>query len=120
MYNEDMDKYIFALTTSILFVGTVLLIGAFNLFWIDSPQYADGEATAMVERVCSWRENSADYYATLSEEYVGDGVWEVKSTSKYDGEQATFKVYERTDTVQIVNDTAREILKRQSQLSEED
>jgi len=80
----------------------------------DKPEYAPGEACAMVERVYQWHDNSADWYSDLCEEYLGHGVWEVKSSSIYNGERAIFRVYETTDTVEIYNDMARTILNRLS------
>ena len=100
-----------------LVIGVLLLIGgSLALILQDNPRYAPGEATAMVERVYRWRSNSADRYSDLYEEYLGQGVWEVKSSSTYNGEQAVFRVYETTDTVAIYNATAQAILNRREQL----
>ena len=106
----------------LLGVGVLMLIGgsllAFpNLF--DNPEYAPGEAIAMVERVYQWHDNSADLYSDLYEEYLGKDIWEVKSSSTYGGEQAIFRVYEQTDTVQIYNDVARWVLNRREELEQQ-
>lgn len=94
-----------------LVIGILLLIGgSLVLILQDNPRYASGEAIAMVERVYHWHDNSADLYSDLYEEYVGKGVWEVKSSSTYNGEQAIFRVYETTDTAEIYNDITRSIL----------
>lgn len=83
----------------------------------DNPQYAPGEAINMVERVYQWRYNTSDFYTPLREEYLGQGVWEVKSAGGYPiiiggGGEAIFRVYEATGTVEIYNDVARTVLKR--------
>lgn len=111
-----MGKYVLALATSILLICVTISVIAYNLWWVDKPLYAEGEASAMVEQTCGWRENSADYYSKLYGEYLGDGVWEVKSSYMYNGEQAIFRVYEHSGTVQVVNTTAQEVLGRHSQL----
>lgn len=103
----------------LLTVGVLLLIGgSLALILQDNPRYASGEACAMVERVYRWHSNSSDLYSDLYEEYLGQGVWEVKSSSTYNGEQAIFRVYETTDTVAIYNAIAGTILKRREQLDE--
>jgi len=112
----------------LLALGCVIVIGGsigllfpnlnlHNLF--DNPEYAPGEAIAMVERVYQWHDNSADLYSDLYEEYLGKDIWEVKSSSTYGGEQAIFRVYEQTDTVQIYNDVARWVLNRREQLEQQ-
>lgn len=97
---------------------------------LDNPQYAPGEACAMVERVYHWRSNSDDLYSPLSEEYLGHGVWQVESSSWYNfpplmslthklpinSAPAIFRVYEKTDTVEIWNDVARYVLNRRTEL----
>ena len=94
----------------------------FTYWWLitlilqDNPRYASGEASAMVERVYQWRSNSADLYSDLYEEYLGQGVWEVKSSSTYNGERAIFRVYETTDTAAIYNAMAGTILNRREEL----
>lgn len=104
----------------LLSIGAVLLIGGLlALILQDNPQYATGEATAMVESVYHWRSNSADLYSDLYEEYLGQGIWEVKSSSTYSGEQAIFRVYETTDTASIYNATAQVILDRREELESE-
>ena len=102
----------------LLTVGILMVIGGSLalILTIDNPRYAPGEATAIVERVYRWRSNSADRYSDLYEEYLGQGVWEVKSSSTYNGEQAVFRVYETTDTVAIYNATAQAILNRREEL----
>lgn len=108
-----------------LAIGILLLIGGVStlIVTMDNPQYASGEAIAMVERVYHWYDNSADLYKSLVEEYLGRGVWEVKSSSAYSstygGEQAVFRVYEETNTAQICNLTAWAILNRQEQLEQQ-
>lgn len=105
----------------LLTVGVLLLIGgSLALILQDNPRYASGEACAMVERVYRWRSNSSDLYSNLYEEYLGQGVWEVKSSSTYNGEQAVFRVYETTDTAQIYNDVARTILNRREELEQQE
>ena len=104
-----------------LVIGILLLIGgSLALILQDNPRYASGEASAMVERVYRWRSNSADRYSDLYEEYLGQGVWEVKSSSTYNGEQAIFRVYETTDTVAIYNATAQAILNRREELEQQE
>ena len=102
----------------LLTIGILMVIGGSLalILTIDTTQYASGEASAMVERVYQWNSNSADLYSDLYEEYLGQGVWEVKSSSTYNGEQAVFRVYETTDTVEIYNDVARTILNRREEL----
>ncbi len=104
----------------LLTVGILMVIGGSLalILTIDNPRYAPGEATAIVERVYRWRSNSADRYSDLYEEYLGQGVWEVKSSSTYNGEQAVFRVYETTDTVAIYNATAQAILNRREELEQ--
>ncbi len=103
----------------LLTVGVLLLIGgSLALILQDNPRYASGEACAMVERVYQWRSNSADLYSDLYEEYLGQGIWEVKSSSTYNGVQAIFRVYETTDTVAIYNAIAGTILNRREELDE--
>ena len=102
-----------------LVIGILLLIGgSLALILQDNPRYASGEASAMVESTYQWRSNSADFYSDLYEEYLGQGIWEVKSSSTYKGEQAIFRVYETTDTVAIYNATAQAILNRREELEQ--
>ena len=82
----------------------------------DNPRYAPGEASAMVESVYHWRSNSADLYRPLNEEYLGQGIWEVKSSCTYDGERAIFRVYETSGTAAIYNAVAASILDRREEL----
>ena len=104
----------------LLTVGVLLLIGgSLALILQDNPRYVPGEASAMVERVYQWRSNSSDLYSDLYEEYLGQGIWEVKSSGSYNGEQAVFRVYETTDTAQIYNDVARTILNRRDELGQQ-
>lgn len=102
----------------LLTIGILMVIGGSLalILTMDNPRYASGEASAMVERVYQWNSNSADLYSDLYEEYLGQGVWEVKSSSTYNGEQAVFRIYETTDTVEIYNDVARTILNRREEL----
>jgi len=97
----------------LLIIGALMVVGGSLalILQIDNPKYAPGEACAMVERVYHWYENSGYPYGDLYEEYLGEGIWEVKSSiisSYVDG--AVFRVYEATDTVEIVNTVARLIL----------
>ncbi len=109
----------------LLTMGVLMVIGGSLalILTIDNPQYAPGEATAMVERVYHWQYNSADLYSPLSEEYLGQGVWEVKSSGSYPysisgGGLAVFRVYEETNTVKIYNAVARTILNRREELAQ--
>ena len=110
----------------LLTVGVLMLVGgllAVILPTIDNPRYAPGEATAIVESTYHWLYNSADLYSPLSEEYLGQGIWEVKSIGSYvqpqGGAQAVFRVYETTGTVGIYNNVAVEVLNRREQLEQE-
>jgi len=102
----------------VLTIGILMLIGGLLalILPIDNPKYAPGEACAMVERVYHWRENSGHLYSDLYEEYLGKGIWEVKSGGIYTilgfNDRAIFRVYEATDTVEIVNTVARVVLEQ--------
>lgn len=117
----------------LLGVGLLMVVGGLLavVLPIDNPKYAPGEACAMVERVYHW--DSSDLY----EEYLGQGIWEVKSLAIYEvypirepteplkeylkgiitgsleaeRGRAIFRVYETTNTVQPYNNVARILLK---------
>ena len=120
----------------LLGVGLLMVVGGLLavVLPIDNPKYAPGEACAMVERIYHW--DSSDLY----EEYLGKGIWEVKSLAIYEvypipessGKggpiterdvrafgrgrehergQAIFRVYETTSTVQPYNNVARLLVK---------
>lgn len=64
----------------LLGVGLLMVVGGLLavVLPIDNPKYAPGEASAMVERV--YHLSSSDLY----EEYLGQGIWEVKSLGIYE------------------------------------
>lgn len=64
----------------LLGVGLLMITGGLLavVLPIDNPKYAPGEACAMVERIYHW--DSSDLY----EEYLGQGIWEVKSLTIYE------------------------------------
>ncbi len=90
----------------LLIVGVLAVIGGLLtlILPIDNPQYATGEASAMVERIY----DLPSY--TMTELYLGEGVWQV--VSLYSG--AIFRVYEETNTMIPYNSIARYWLDRQN------
>ena len=124
-------------------LGTILFPGLLELHLdnpFDNPKYAPGEASAMVQRVYGWDTND------LTETYLGQGIWVVKSLRSYYGShyvivghkgeesglihnpfepsgvrvydygQAIFKVYETSGTVEVCNDFAKTELERRGKL----
>ena len=79
----------------------------------DIPLYSSGEASAIVGRTCGWTGDD------LTEKYVGQGIWEVRSLSGYQlllspnapayssPNPAIFKIDEKTGTVEPFNDVAK-------------
>lgn len=118
-YSTNRILLIITVCVLILVGGTIALI-----LTIDNPRYAPGEATAMVEYAYHWQYNSADLYSPLSEEYLGQGIWEVKSSGYYPlttlgWGQAVFRVYEETNTVKIYSAVVTTILNRREELERE-
>jgi len=83
---------------------------------VNDAQYALGEAAARVESVYNWPASN------LVEAYLGEGVWEVTSLTKYlpvlsqdpveygPPTPAIFRVYEDTDQAEMYNNMAKAVI----------